>query len=255
MAGFDESRRQEEGHPASQEIVALALDDTGVADSRLVQHVEECARCQSEVRAIRDTEADLRRSVSPPRASRGRRWLVPLVAVLTLAVLGTVAVMRWVREPELEAIVERLEAENARYAAQVGVLQGELAELTTELSRLREWTGPVQLGLLPRTRRGGGKPTEVHIARDQPFFVLTIDPGLEPTAPARAELLTDRGRRLSTVRIETRDLARYRGRSEFLSLILPTEEVSSGDYSLRVFRGESNEGQLLREYRLRLIVE
>jgi hypothetical protein len=175
----------EEGHPASERIVAYAEDrnrlDPQLARS-MADHLAACASCTEEVERTRRVAESIRERPELDSSgvirepARTRSWSAwgALAAAVLLAAVAYPAYLGLFRLP------------SARQ--QAATLRSETTRLEADLERLRGWGGAVSLNVLPRTLRDGAEVATVTLEPDQPYAAIALEL-LVPRRVADEEIL------------------------------------------------------------------
>ncbi|HKQ61215.1 MAG TPA: zf-HC2 domain-containing protein [Candidatus Polarisedimenticolaceae bacterium] len=149
-------------HPSSAEIVELALGARPPrAGDPVARHLESCAACADEVRAVREANA--------PAPVRSRSWL-PLAASIAVVAVSAVAYRNAQRSADL---ARRIDAADAR----AETLARELAATSATARELADVSGAVSYLALGEATRGVDRtPTLVlRPGQTHAFLALAIE--------------------------------------------------------------------------------
>ena len=227
-------------HPSSEEIVAYAVDRSGLdpgAALRVADHVKSCTVCSDAVEKTRQVHASV---LARPGTGRPRRWSLQRsgVRVALAAALAGLALLiiadAYLRFGSLREAQAQLQAR----AARVDELTSSLDQARDELGRVESWGGAVDLTVLSSALRDETAAPVIRLREDQPHAPLVVELDL-----AAFELDIDAFgfeiHRAHGGPIWSVDLSADRVRESVESLgvvsfLVPAAELPPGDYKLRV---------------------
>jgi hypothetical protein len=219
-------------HPPSELIVRYALGEEALDEKvrdRIAAHVLACEVCADEIEVTSQAEVELRGDRRPSRArpmeTLDRRRLVApaITAAVVLAVLAYPAYLGLFEVPRINNRISVLEAESTRGAGPA-------------------WSGAVEMAVLQSPVRGASDRVQsVELAVNQPYVPLAVVPGtLDEYAGSETVYfeVRDSDRRLTwSWRLGESELRHRVQRGGAVTLLVPAEQLPSGEWTLSVSRG------------------
>ncbi len=188
------------GHPATDQIVALALDPDAAAldvNRSAAEHVTGCATCTAEVQEVRRAEQKrtLQRHTRPglgalisalggvlPDLTHGPFPVrVALASTLGLLVLAYPAYVGLRDFPRVKGQMGDIELRTRQLAAEVRDLSTSLAQANQTLTRLSHWSGPLRLFALTSPVRGQALKQTINVDPAEPYVLVSVRPILAET--------------------------------------------------------------------------
>jgi hypothetical protein len=217
-------------HPSAEAIVQYAFTEDQLDPDerdRIATHLLGCELCASELEVTSQAEAEILAELSTvkaqdaPRIDRRTRLAPAIAAAVVAIVMAYPAYLGLFEVPRIDNRLASLEAERiGRVAA--------------------NWTGPVDLNILQSPLRNtGNDPVAIHLAAQQPYVVLTVDPGLleEYVGTGVVYLdIRDTSRRSiwSWEFTEQQVVGAVNG---VVAVLVPADELPAGDLTMSVSRG------------------
>ncbi len=245
------------GHPASDQIVALAMDPEAAAldvNRRVAEHVTGCATCSAELQEVRRAEHD---RLSHKRARPGPAALisalrsvlqnltygpfparVALVTSLGLVLLAYPAFLGLRQLPRVKGQMEDLELRTKQLEAQIRDLSTSLAQANQAATRLSHWSGPLRLFALTSPVRGQTATQTISVDPAEPYVLVSVRPILaEPSAESdvyRFIIEGTDGRVEWSTELTVEQMRRQMRASGALIFPIPSPLLAPGKHELRV---------------------
>lgn len=189
------------GHPASDQIVALAMDSEAAAldvNRHVADHVAGCATCTAEIQEVRRAEQKrLSHRHARPGLARlvsalGSAWPAPapgalparvaLVTSLGLLLLAYPAFLGLRHLPRVKGQLGELDLRTKQLEAEMHDLSASLAQASQTVSRLSHWSGPVQVFSLTSPVRGQTTTQSISLNPEEPYLLVSVRPILEESS-------------------------------------------------------------------------
>ena len=225
----------DEGHPASERIVAYA-EDRDRLDPRLARsiadHLAGCASCTEEVERTRRVAESIRERpdldssgvIREPATSRSWSAWGALAAAVLLAAVAYPVYLGLFRLPFVRQ--------------QAATLRSETTRLEADLERLRSWGGAVSLNVLPRTLRDGAEVATLTVEPEQPYAAIALEllvPGrVADEEILRIEIVGPGGDVIWSLEQSTSGIRADIASWGVVTLIVPSERMEPGRHSLAV---------------------
>ncbi|HEU5179501.1 MAG TPA: hypothetical protein VFW45_01815 [Candidatus Polarisedimenticolia bacterium] len=243
-----------EGHPPSDQIVALALaPEAGMleVDPGAAEHVAACAICAAEVKEVRRAEEVRSRLRAPAPLGLGRvlgnlanlpsgpvMRRLAWVAGLGILVLAYPAYLGLRRVPQLRGEVEQLDTRTRQLEAEVRDLSSSLARAIQAADLLTHWSGPVPLIALSSPVRGQATRQTLKLDPTAPYILVSVRPILSDPSDERdiyrVLILRGDGQAVWNSQITAGEMRRTMRSSGALIFPVPSTLLAPGGHELRV---------------------
>jgi hypothetical protein len=258
------------GHPASDQIVALAMDPEAAAlevNRRVAEHVTGCATCTAELQEVRRAEqkrTSLRRrgrpalralisalrSALPDLTYGARPARVALVTSLGLLLLAYPAFLGLHQFPRVKEQMGDLELRTKQLEAQIRDLSISLAQANQAAIRLSHWSGPLRLFALTSPVRGQTATQTISVDPAEPYVLVSVRPILaEPSAEPdvyRIIVVGTDGRVVWSTELTVQQMRRQMRASGALILPIASSVLAPGKYELRVLPAKHPQEPILQ---------
>ena len=228
-------------HPPSELIVGYALGEEALDEKvrdRIATHVLACELCAGEIEVTSQAEAELtgdsRPSRERPKEMLDRRWLIApaIAAAVVLAVLAYPAYLGLFEVPRINNRLAVLEAERTHRAVPA-------------------WSGAVEMAVLQSPVRGAGDEVQsIELPANQPYVPLAVVPGTldeyAGTETVYFDIRGSDGRLAWSWKLGESELRHRVQRGGAVALLVPSEQLPSGQWTLSVSRGP-NRAELVFE--------
>lgn|GEM_PF-2717036 len=255
------------GHPASEQIVMLALnpEDASLDVHRQVaEHVSHCPTCAAELAEVRRAEQKRvsRRSERPALGelihALGRTWpdltrgrlpaAIALAASLAVVLLAYPAFLGLRDLPLIKGQLQALEMRAAQLEAQTRDLSDSLAKANKAPSRDR-WSGPLRLFALTSPLRGETVTRSVRLDPAAPYVLIGVRPILPEESSQsdvyRIVIVGPDGREVWHSQLRVEEIRRLMRDSGALIFPIPSDVIPTGKYDLRVLPEKSPRALIL----------
>lgn len=257
------------GHPASEQIVALAIDPEAAAlavNHGLVEHVTGCATCSAELQEVRRAEqkrlSDTQRrpGLVTLIGALGNALRVPthgpvpariaLVTSIGILILAYPAYLGLRQLPRVKAQMGDLELHTRQLEGQINDLSTSLSQARQDSARLSRWSGPLRIFALTSPLRGQGMAPSIDVDPAEPYVLVSVRPVLaEPSSLSgvyRTVIVDANSREIWSIEMTVEEIRTQMRHSGALIFPIPSSLLRPGKHELRVLSQKGSQEPILQ---------